>query len=320
MPFRFAARFALLTYSQCGDLDPFAVNDHLGSLGAECIVGREEHSDGGFHLHAFTDFGRKFQSRNERIFDVDGRHPNVLRGTRTPGKMYDYATKDGEIVAGGLERPVGDEVSAAASAWATIILSETREEFFASVASLDPRSLCVSFGSLRTYADWRYRQSRDPYEHPSTIRFCTDQFPQLDDWVLRALVEPSVGGRKQSLIVYGPSRLGKTLWARSLGRHAYFGGLFSLDEELTEVDYAIFDDMQGGLKFFHGYKFWLGAQKQFYATDKYKGKKMIDWGRPSIYLSNQNPLCDEGVDHDWLLANCVFVELTESIISHANTE
>lgn len=47
MPFRFAARFALLTYAQCGDLDPFAVNDHLGSLGAECIVGRENHGDGG---------------------------------------------------------------------------------------------------------------------------------------------------------------------------------------------------------------------------------------------------------------------------------
>ena len=120
--------------------------------------------------------------------------------------------------------------------------------------------------------------------------------------------------------MYGPSRLGKTLWARSLGNHAYFGGLFSLDEDLCGVDYAIFDDMQGGLKFFHGYKFWLGAQKQFYATDKYKGKKLVDWGRPSIYLSNQNPLCDEGVDHDWLLANCLFVELTDSIISHANIQ
>ena len=195
MPFRFAARFALLTYSQCGDLDPFAVNDHLGSLGAECIVGRENHGDGGIHLHAFTDFGRKFQSRNERVFDVDGRHPNVLRGTRTPGKMWDYATKDGDVVAGGLERPIGESLSASSSPWASIILSETREEFFAAIAALDPRSLCVSFGSIRTYADWRYRESRDPYVSPVGIRFCTTQFPELDDWVQRSLVEPSVGGK-----------------------------------------------------------------------------------------------------------------------------
>ena len=34
------------------------------------------------------------------------------------------------------------------------------------------------------------------------------------------------------------------MWARSLGRHAYFGGLFCLDEPTEDVDYAVFDDMQ----------------------------------------------------------------------------
>nr|QJB18720.1 MAG: replication-associated protein [Genomoviridae sp.] len=319
MPFRFAGRYALLTYAQCGELDPFAIVNHLGSLGAECVIGRESHADGGIHLHAFTDFGRKYQSRNERVFDVEGRHPNVLRGTRTPEKMWDYATKDGDVVAGGLQRPSGMGVSETGSVWHQIILSETREEFFAACADLDPRSFCVSFGSIRTYADWRYRESRDPYVTPEGISFDTSQFRELDEWVQQSLAGQQSGDRKKSLVVFGPSRLGKTMWARSLGKHAYFGGLYSLDEDLEDVDYAIFDDMQGGLKFFHSYKFWLGAQKQFYATDKYKGKRLINWGRPSIYLSNQNPLCDEGVDHDWLLANCIFVELTESIISHASS-
>lgn len=122
------------------------------------------------------------------------------------------------------------------------------------------------------------------------------------------------------MVLFGPTRLGKTLWARSLGNHAYFGGLFSLDEPLDDVDYAVFDDMQGGLEFFHSYKFWLGAQKQFYATDKYKGKKLIDWGRPSIYLSNTNPLCDKNADVDWLVGNCEIVELESSLISHASTQ
>ena len=83
---------------------------------------------------------------------------------------------------------------------------------------------------------------------------------------------------------------------------------------MEDVDYAIFDDMQGGLKFFHAYKFWLGCQTQFYATDKYKGKKLINWGRPSIYIANSNPLCDEGVDVDWLMGNCVIVELESSLL------
>ena len=49
------------------------------------------------------------------------------------------------------------------------------------------------------------------------------------------------------------------MWARSLGNHAYFGGLFSLDESVDDVEYAVFDDMQGGLKFFHAYKFLVGG-------------------------------------------------------------
>lgn len=114
-------------------------------------------------------------------------------------------------------------------------------------------------------------------------------------------------------MIFGPSRKGKTLWARSLGTHAYFGGLFSLDEDLEDATYAVFDDMQGGLEFFHAYKFWLGSQHQFYATDKYKGKKLIKWGRPSIYLANNDPREDKGADADWLNANCKFVYLDEDI-------
>lgn len=118
--------------------------------------------------------------------------------------------------------------------------------------------------------------------------------------------------RNKSLLLWGPSRLGKTIWARSIGNHSYYGGLFSLDEK-TDVDYAVFDDMQGGLDYFHGYKFWLGHQKWFYATDKYKGKRLIEWGKPAIWISNTNPLLEKG-DTDWLQANCEIIELKHKIV------
>lgn len=109
--------------------------------------------------------------------------------------------------------------------------------------------------------------------------------------------------------------MGKTLWARSLGNHAYFGGLFSLDEPIDDVAYAIFDDF-GGLKFLPSFKFWLGHQAQFYVTDKYKGKKLVMWGKPSIWLSNTNPLDEFGVkaeDVEWLQANCTVIHLNKKI-------
>lgn len=99
------------------------------------------------------------------------------------------------------------------------------------------------------------------------------------------------------------------MWARSLGRHAYFGGMFSIDEPITDVEYAVFDDMAGGIEFFRTYKFWLGHQQQFYVTDKYRGKQLVYWGKPAIYLSNDDPREDKGADRVWLEANCLFVYL-----------
>jgi len=308
MAFRFSRRYALLTYAQCGDLDAFEVCNMLSDLGAECIIGRENHDDGGTHLHAFVDFGREYRTRNPRQFDVGGCHPNILGGQRTPEKMFDYATKDGDVVAGGLERPDGRGVHEARDVWREIILAETRDRFFELCAELAPGALCRSFTSLRAYADWKYRPIRGPYESPPGIRFDTSEFPELADWVQENLEGYHPGRRGKSLIVVGPTRLGKTMWARSLRqKHAYFGGLFCLDEFEEDVDYAIFDDMQGGLEFFHAYKFWLGHQQQFYATDKYRGKKLINWGKPAIWLANDDPRTHKGADADWLDENCVFV-------------
>jgi len=117
--------------------------------------------------------------------------------------------------------------------------------------------------------------------------------------------------RGKSLVLWGPSRTGKTTWARSLGSHAYFGGLFSLDEPIADAEYAIFDDINGGIQFVPSYKWWLGYQYQFYATDKYKGKKLITWGRPSIWCSNDDPREDPKADYDWLNKNCIFVYVPE---------
>lgn len=108
--------------------------------------------------------------------------------------------------------------------------------------------------------------------------------------------------------------MGKTLWARSLGEHAYHGGLFCIDEP-TDVNYAIFDDISGGLAYFHGYKSWLGHQRYFYATDKYRAKKLIEWGKPAIYISNNDPREDNGADREWLDANCIFIEINSKIIN-----
>lgn len=131
-------------------------------------------------------------------------------------------------------------------------------------------------------------------------------------------------GRCMSLVLYGESRMGKTIWARSLGEHVYTVGVVSGAElkkcANTDVKYAIFDDIRGGIKFFPSFKEWLGAQAWVTITEKYKEPALIKWGRPSIWMSNDDPrLVMEPGDVSWMNANCVFIEINEPIF-RANTE
>lgn len=128
----------------------------------------------------------------------------------------------------------------------------------------------------------------------------------------------------KGLVLFGSTRLGKTVWARSLGPHNYFGGLFNVDDFSESAEYAIFDDIAGGFSFFPGYKNWMGGQFQFTVTDKFKHKRTVRWGKPTIWLCNTDPRLDfykpgGAPDWEWMEANCEFVEITSPIF-RANTE
>jgi len=129
-----------------------------------------------------------------------------------------------------------------------------------------------------------------------------------------------------SLVLFGPSRTGKTTWARSLGKHVYTMGMASGDELIKasndDVKYAVFDDIRGGMKFFPAFKEWLGAQPHVTVKRLYREPKLIPWKKPSIWIANDDPrLGMEAGDVSWLEKNCTFIEIMEEItIFRANTE
>jgi len=194
-PFRFSAKYGLFTYAQCGDLDPFAVVNHFASLRAECIIGRENHADGGLHLHAFVMWERRFETTSARKFDVQSHHPNIQAGYGTPEKGWDYATKDGDVVGGGLERPSGDSVDKSGSKWSEIILAESAEDFWRMCGEMDPRSLCCNFTSLQKYVEWKYRTDPAEYASPAGVQFDIRDTRGLVGWCEANLDAPIVTGK-----------------------------------------------------------------------------------------------------------------------------
>lgn len=87
----------------------------------------------------------------------------------------------------------------------------------------------------------------------------------------------------------------------------------------VDADYAVFDDLRGGMKFFQSFKEWLGCQPHITVKRLYKEPTVIPWGKPSIYISNDDPRNTMlQVDVDWMNKNCHFIECNEPI-SHASS-
>jgi len=190
------ARYALLTYAQCGELNPNTVGNCLDEAGFKCVIGRENHADGGIHLHVFVDFGKKRRFRRPDVFDVEGRHPNISPSAGTPEKGYDYAIKDGDIVFQSLDRPGTSGAGKSADKWARITGAVDRESFWGLVHELDPKSAACNFPSLQKYCDWKFAVVPAEYESPSGVEFFGGDVDGRDQWLLQSgigLGEPLIG-------------------------------------------------------------------------------------------------------------------------------
>lgn len=135
------------------------------------------------------------------------------------------------------------------------------------------------------------------------------------------------------MIIIGPTGIGKTIWARGLrpSSHVHFSGTYAYGKlgitrqsfasvSTDNIDYAIFDDIKGGLRYFMDYKSWLGHQNSFDVDAKYAGRATIEWGKPAIWLCNNKEWSLDGadekatIDWDWIRERCTIVELTEEDI------
>jgi len=184
MTFRFQAKYGLLTYPQSDGLDPWRINDLLAELGCECIVAKELHADGGTHYHAFFMHSTKLRTRDARAFDVDGHHPNILRGVKTPVKMFEYATKDGDVVAGGLGRP--DEEPAKTDSddfWRRVFDAATREDTLQQAYESSPNLFGRYFFQVRAIAEGKTIQNPLHYVSPAELEWELGPYPELSDWV-----------------------------------------------------------------------------------------------------------------------------------------
>ena len=291
--FDFNRKQVFLTYAQC-DIPKQDLLTHFEEtflIQSYCIA-QELHEDGRPHLHAYFAFQQKLHSRDARVFDFRGKHPNIAGPIRSNKRTLSYIRKHDDYIQ-------SDDLAEDESNWATIIdTSESKASFLDAVRARYPRDYVLSLSRIEYTADRLFPSTGSVYESA----YDHGDFvlpPRATEWV----DQRADRDRPKSLILVGATRTGKTEWARSLGRHIYFNSVFNLDKWDSSAEYAIFDDCEW--QFIPSKKGWFGAQKEFDCTDKYRHKKTLQWGRPSIFLCNPDGyrrLCC-APEYEWLRGN-----------------
>lgn len=283
--FRINSQQLFLTFPQC-PLEPTVVLDKIYSKVNvdKYVVAQEQHKDGNKHIHVYLLLEQKVNIKDANKFDItiDGTvyHPNI-QGCRSWKNVVKYVTKDGNYTTN-FEKNIIDEL---------IKNSKKVGELY-----MESRSIAIGEKDVN--------KALEVLEHPKTARdllihgaaikrnlqllAAEDDVPEftIEDYDLDFEWD-----RRKTLLLWGPTNVGKTSLALALLPKALFVRHVDVLKELDyphKHDGIIFDDMS--------FKHWP-ADPQKHITDtshrsdinvKHAHVK-IPKGCPRIVTSNNIP-------------------------------
>lgn len=194
--FTFDGRFAFLTYPRSGGLTRERLRDFLQEdLGADAVhIVSESHRDGTPHLHALCRWPNRRRFTGERVFDCDGRHPNISK-PRSIRDVANYIEKSGvENVLSTFEPGCLDDLSADQrnTGWRDALAAPTRGAFLDRVRELSPRDFVLSHGKLLEFCAQHYAEQPREYSGRGREQFREPE--SLTRWVSGNLEVTGPGG------------------------------------------------------------------------------------------------------------------------------
>lgn len=197
MSFKFDSLYCFLTYTHC-NANQQQLYDHLSTIKSIewariCI---ESHEDGEPHLHCVAKFSSRFQSRNARVFDAYGVHPNI-QSVRSVTKSLAYVAKDGQFVDFG---PVPSASPKRTASEALELAGENDEAEYLR-ACLEAK---VPFQYAKRFRELAFADTT-----------CTigEEYEANIQWESEQLHQKEIPENSCAVLV-GPSGIGKSAWAK----------------------------------------------------------------------------------------------------------
>lgn len=185
--FRFKGKNIFLTYSRVDQDWPLPLlldwykNLDYGTELQKVLVARELHKDGTPHFHVFLGLQSQFNTRQQRFFDYDGKHPNI-QSARSAKCVTTYCTKDGNYLA---EQRFGDvweewEIQIKVT-FKDALGATSRDEFLDLAASASARDYILSYDKIVSFADTKFASQPLPYDGRPRDAYTEDNI--MSQWV-----------------------------------------------------------------------------------------------------------------------------------------
>nr|QWQ56304.1 replication associated protein [Sweet potato leaf curl virus] len=298
--FNINAKNYFLTYPQCSISKeealaqlqniPTAVNKKFIKI---C---RELHEDGQPHLHVLLQFEGKFQCTNQRIFDLVSQtrsahfHPNIQRA-KSSSDVKSYVDKDGDTLEWGEFQIDGRSArggqQTANDAAAEALNAGNKDAALQIIREKLPEKFIFQYHNLVSNLDRIFSPPPSVYSSPFSISSFNNVPDIISDWAAENVMDAAARpDRPISIVIEGPSRIGKTVWARSLGPHNYLCGHLDLSPKVysNSAWYNVIDDVNP--QYLKHFKEFMGAQKDWQSNCKYGKPVQIKGGIPTIFLCN----------------------------------
>lgn len=281
--FKFDAQTAFLTYPQA-TIASNELYQFLNSL--EPIlwarIAQETHESGEPHVHVIVKFRKRFQSRNERVFDFNEYHPNI-QSARNPSACLQYCEKEGNFTDYG-EIPRSQQAKRARLELEKVFELASGEDYSAYLRECAESG--VGYGYCK--AIWSSKHSTNERDIPM------DFLPEgTISGLLSVLSVPRTG--PSVTVIIGPTGCGKTTWAkREIPKPAL------LVSQIESLKYfkpgyhkgIVFDDMS----FTH-----MPRESQIHLTDWHEardiycryGNVLIPAHTPKIFTANSLPFSED---------------------------
>lgn len=166
---RLECKFVALTYSDCRDDRPdfdslySFLSTTLKPRPDYFVLAREIHDTTGQpHFHGCLWYRNGIRSRNQRLFDFDGRHPQV-EPARQAKHWHDYCQKGGNYRTFGTVPP---KLAGTGGDYGAILAESTsRDDFLERLRAAHPRDYVLFNERIISFADANFKKE-DDYKGP----------------------------------------------------------------------------------------------------------------------------------------------------------